>query len=146
MTCVQRGPDFDVLLPKSLFVGDSLASRFASVLTLSAKPVGTHSFSILAQMLKDPELGPDAVREKPERTAEDNEDNEDADEAKLFPLMQVLDKRGELIRKYAEQWTVNANDKSELQAKLDELSSFVALLYGVAGLQEGKEFKADFFT
>lgn len=146
MACVQMGPDFDGLLSKSFFVGDSLASRLTSALTLSEKPADTHSFTIVAQMLKDTQLGPGIACEIPRVRTASKTDPGDAIEGRVFPLTEVVDKRGELIRKYAEKWTVNVNDKKELQAKLDELSFLVTLLYGVAGLQEGREFKADFLS
>ncbi|EJD01363.1 uncharacterized protein FOMMEDRAFT_111131 [Fomitiporia mediterranea MF3/22] len=145
MACVQRGTDFDALLPRSLFAADSLTSRLSSALTLS-KPAGTHSFTIVAKMLKDPELAPGSVCTVPRKRGESEDEIAYRNAVRVFPMMEVLGKRGELIRKYAEQWTVNMNDKAEVKAKVDELSFLVTLLYGVAGLQEGKDFNADFFT
>lgn len=93
-------------------------------------------------MLKDHDLDPGVASAVPPKTnASDDEEGGIA-----FPMAEVLEKRGELIRKYAEQWTVNTHDKAELQAKIDELSFLVTLLYGVAGLQEGKNFNGDFYS
>lgn len=145
MACVQKGPDFNVLLPKEWFVGSSLTSRFASALTLSSKHSGVHSFSIVARMLKDPELGPGVASALPPMPHGGDQGTEE-DAGRAFPMTEVLEKRGELIRKYAEQWVVNTHDKTEVQSKVDELLFLMTLLYGVTGFQEGKSFKADFFT
>lgn len=145
MACVQNGSDVDALLPRSLFTSDSLTSRLSSALTLSGKPAGIHSFSIIAKMLKDPELAPGSACTIPRKRGNESE-MEYRRNVRVFPMMDVLGKRGDLIRKYAEQWTVNTNDKAEVKAKVVELLYLVTLLYGVAGLQEGKDFSADFFT
>lgn len=146
MACVSPGPDLDSLLPRSAFSSESLSSRLTSALTLSSKPTGTHSFSIVSQMLKDPELAPGATCTRLNVKKAVKEDNANAAGGNPFPHSEVLEKRGELIKKYADKWNVNTSDKAEVKNKLEELFVLVTLLYGVCGLQEGQDFKADFFS
>lgn len=138
MACVHRKTDFDTLLPKSFFSG-SLETRLASALALSPNSSGLHSFTIASRMLHDPAFVASAAPMKPATEGP-------VDPLISFPLKNVLDKQGELIRKYAEQWIVDTNDKKGLRTKVEELRFLAVLLYGVAGLQKGKDFNADFFT
>ena len=50
-----------------------------------------------------------------------------------------------MISQYASEWTIDAQNKEEVEAKIEEMYVFASLLYGVAGLQSGRDFKADFF-
>ncbi|KAH8115154.1 hypothetical protein DFH11DRAFT_1688725 [Phellopilus nigrolimitatus] len=138
MACVSD-LDFDALVPRSLFVADQATtlSSLTSMLSLSSKSSrSTHSFTIIARILRDPELAPGAACTDPSNSGAQ----------RASPLEEVLSKRGELIRKYADEWMVGVNNKEDISAKVDELLFVVTLLYGVSGLQDGKKFKADFFT
>lgn len=153
MACVTRGTDFDEILPKSLFVQPgvddaNLLSRLASKLTLNSNlttaPLSAsdvHSFTILKLVLEDSELGPGAACNIPKPNARGDENSTDGG----FPLLAVLANKGDKILKYAEMWTVNGEDQADVKKKLKELAWVATMIYGVAGYQEGKEFKSDFF-
>lgn len=146
MASVTHKTDFDAIITKDLFISSntstSALSRLTAALSLSSPTAsakkGVDSFSIVSRMLNDPELAPGSACSIPTSSSSDD------DEA-TFPLQEVLDKKGELIRKYAGLWTVNTEDKEEVKEKVEELSWLVTVLYGVSGLEKGKEFKADFF-
>ena len=135
MGCVQPGADFDKIIDKSYFSSDSsITSRLASALNLgsgsSKSSGGTHSFSIIAQVQKDPDLAPESLQLNPKSP---------------IPVHEVLAKQGDKIRAYAEKWAVDPTNKEDLMAKIEELAYFVTILYGVAGLQ-GKDFRANFYS
>lgn len=135
MACAQKMTDYDALVPRSLFSEDTLATKLSSVLTLDPKSSGSHSFDIIAEILQDSDLAPGNASYIPDPNGSP------------FPQTDVMNKRGDLIRKYAEKWVINVNDEATLSSKVEELISSAALLYGVAGLQEGATaFNADFFT
>lgn len=153
MACVTRGTDFDAILPKSLFIQGgvddaNVLSKLASKLTLNTKPTAApvpvsnaHSFTILKRVLEDSELGPGAACNIPKPNARGDENSTDGG----FPLLAVLANKGDKILKYAEMWAVNGEDQADLKKKLEELAWVATMIYGVAGYQEGKEFKSDFF-
>ncbi|KAI5121366.1 hypothetical protein M0805_001179 [Coniferiporia weirii] len=145
MACATHKTDFDELIPKTLFLNKEATalSSLVSALSLSGtKSKGLHSFAIIARMLNDPELAPGTAH-----TTEAHKGPAEGDggEGGGFPLVEIIKNKGELIRKYAEEWSIDTSDKAGIHAKLEELFVLVTLLYGVVGLQEGKEFKADFF-
>ena len=84
---------------------------------------GTHAFTILARILKDPRF----EVEKPK--------------VKLMIYEITLDKAGDAIREYVDQWTLTG----DLRQKLEELLWTNVLIYGVGGLEKNGDFNADFF-
>ena len=89
-----------------------------------AKSGGTHAFTILARIHADPRL----KMEKPKS---------------LFLIDKVvLDKAGDAIRDYVDQWDLSGDD---LDKKLEELLWTNVLIYGVGGLEKSGDFNADFF-
>lgn len=151
MACVTHGTDFDVLLPESFFTGEksSTLSSLVSALSLSGKSsantAGAHSFDIVARMLSDAQFAPGAACKSPSGNFARPATEPSEDEEGLFPMKEVLRRKGEEIRKYASEWVVDAQNKKEVEKKVEEMFVFASLLYGVAGLQSGKDFKADFF-
>ena len=81
----------------------------------------THAFTILAKILKDPRL-----------KLEPKEEHELYEKA--------LDKSGDVIREYVDQWALTG----DLQQKLEELLWTNVLMYGVGGSEKSGDFKADF--
>ncbi|KAI5120442.1 hypothetical protein M0805_009904 [Coniferiporia weirii] len=139
IACVTHKTSFDELVPKSLFLNEDVTalSGLISAISLSGtKSKGLHSFAILARMLNDPNLAPAATH-----TTESYKKPAVGVES----IAETVKDRGELIGKYAEEWSIDSSDKAGIHAKLEELFVLVTLLYGVVGLQEGKEFKADFY-
>jgi len=90
-------------------------------------PPGTHIFTIMARMLKDPEL----KIEKP-------------DFATNF-VNDINKSLGPKILKYAEQWTLDTSDAKDVERKIEELIWMNTLNYGVGGWHKVNGFKADFF-
>jgi hypothetical protein len=88
---------------------------------------GTHVFTIMARMLKDPNLR----IEKPEQT--------------LGLYARVNQTHGDLILKYAEQWTLDTSDPKNLERKIEELIWMNTVIYSVGGWSKADGFKADFF-
>ena len=85
---------------------------------------GTHAFTIIARILADPRL--------------------EMERAKNVFLINkhVLDKAGDVIREYVDQWDLSGDD---LDKKLEELLWTNVLIYGVGGLEKNGDFNADFF-
>jgi hypothetical protein len=83
---------------------------------------GTHAFTILARILADPRL----KMEKQD----------------VFLIM-VLEKAGDAIREYVDQWDLSGD--VDLDKKLEELLWTNVLIYGVGGLEKNGDFNADFF-
>lgn len=145
MACVTHSTDLDAILPKSYFASldknfaINTLSRFTSALSFSSnapsKQTTGHSFSIVARMLEDPELAPGRAFE----LHPNEEDNDDGGK-----LQETLEKAGEKILQYAQEWTINTEDKMELESKLEEIGWLATIMYGVGGLQPGKGFNADF--
>ncbi|TDL18674.1 hypothetical protein BD410DRAFT_793062 [Rickenella mellea] len=135
MTCVTH-TDKDGFIPQTLFIQPTVGTltRLTAALTFSSPPKKhTHAFTIVARMLKDHELGPRVACKLP------------VDPEASDSYTETLDRRGDLINKYVSEWEVDTADPSDVRAKLQEISWVVVLLYGVAGLQPGREFNADFF-
>lgn len=129
------------IIPESLFQAtqssfDTAVARITSLvpsLTLTtvakpASPPGTHVFTIMARILEDPNLKikrPDAMT--------------------LGLYDRVSETHGDLIRKYAEQWTLDTSDPQDLARKIEELIWMNTIIFGVGGWSNADGFKADFF-
>lgn len=134
MACTTRS-NLDALLPKPFFTSAQVQTG------------GSHPLDIVARMARDADLAPGAACKIPGRrgflraTGDTSED-----EVGPFPMHMVLRQRSALIVKYAAEWEVgDLTKKDVLEKKLEELIVFANVMYGVCGLQPGKEFKADFF-
>lgn len=103
---------------------DILASQFAQGVHMDDAKTGTHAFTILARILADPRL----QMERPKNP--------------LLINKLVLDKAGNAIREYVDQWDLSGGD---LDKKLEELLWTNVLIYGVGGLEKTGNFNADFF-
>ena len=103
-----------------------LVSRFTEVVGLTSKnsTVDIHAFSILARVLKDPELG--GFKQPPP-------------EVDFFP--ELIETYGDTIVKYVDQWTLDG----DLEKKVQELLWVNTLLYAVGGAVNKEQFNADFF-
>ena len=136
MACV-TATDVDALYPREFFAPSSVGtiSRLTTALSLSSQPgnKGAHAFSILDRIQKDPELAPGVACDSADETSA------------MQSFMQTMDRAGHNLRKYSEEWVVDASDPKELQMKIDELTWAAVILYGVVGVQPGKKFIADFF-
>ena len=85
---------------------------------------GTHAFTVLARILADPRL----ELERPKNP--------------LLINKLVLDKAGDAIREYVDQWDLSGDN---LDKKLEELLWTNVLIYGVGGSEKTGNFNADFF-
>lgn len=150
MACVTSGTDFDAILPKSFFTQGTSGtlSSIMSTLSLSGKPdaIGNASaLDIVARMLLDPELAQGSACTPPGKRHTRTNGAPSEDEAGLFPMQEVLQRKGDVIYRYASEWNLNVQSKEGFNTKIEEMYVAATLLYGVAGLQPGKEFNADFF-
>ena len=109
------------------------------------QPEEAHALTVLARIVKDPELAPERVG-MPYSTAV------------LGPqpglaFFKVLDVATERLEKYADAWLQTlVPDRAVLRPKFEELAWMVTLMYGVGGWagrdkggDEKGEFNADFF-
>lgn len=131
-------PSTERLFPRDFFPSDPVASTVASaansLMRLVISPtksnqVGTHPFTILARMLDDPRLAPGDACER------------DSD----AHFTDTINSRGDVIRKYAEEWVIPL-ETHQIETKIEELAWVAALIFGLGGWREGKNFRADFFT
>lgn len=125
------------LLPASLFEGsagvDVLGSRLASGLVINdtispeaGGPSGTHALTILARILSDHRFH--------ERKA-----------VEQFLIYQtVMDELGDILRDYADQWSLDMKRPGELQHKIEELVWANTIIYGIGGWTKGEDLNADF--
>jgi len=148
MACVSPGPDLNELYPREYFSGTSPTttmerlSRLASVMTLSSSSETTvkpHAFTVIARMSRDPELAAGVANTGPDTPPLDEHSVQED------PLREALERKGNVIKKYVDEWLPDLNQDGELQRKIEELAWSMVVFYGVGGLQEGKSFKADFF-
>ncbi|KAG8970797.1 hypothetical protein FRC03_000014 [Tulasnella sp. 419] len=86
-----------------------------------------HSFTLLANMLKDPRL----------------EAGKTCKQTSTAKYMDTLSSTGDVIREYAKQWSVNSID--QVEEKLEELCWLATIVYGLGGFRDGHRFRADFF-
>lgn len=103
-----------------------MVSRFTEVVGFTNKDAipDVHAFSILARVLKDPELG--GFKQPPPQV-------------NFFP--KLIETYGDAIVKYVDQWTLDGN----LEKRVQELLWVNTLLYGVGGAVNKEQFNADFF-
>ena len=113
------------IIPSSWFLQDEsgLASQFAKGVHVEDTKTDVHAFTILARILADSRL--------------ETETQGDA----LGMFAKTLDKVGDIIREYADQWTLSG----DLQKKVEELLWANVLIYGVGGSEKSGDFNADFF-
>jgi len=57
----------------------------------------------------------------------------------------VSQTHGDLILKYADQWSLDTSDPKNLERKIEELIWMNAVIYSVGGWSKADGFKADFF-
>ena len=103
---------------------DKLASQFSQGVHMDDAKTGTHAFTVLARILADPRL----ELERPKNP--------------LLINKLVLDKAGDAIREYVDQWDLSGDN---LDKKLEELLWTNVLIYGVGGSEKTGNFNADFF-
>ncbi|THU98566.1 hypothetical protein K435DRAFT_777442 [Dendrothele bispora CBS 962.96] len=91
---------------------------------------GTHAFTILARILKDPEL---KIREE-------------SSEGGGFD--HVMKKHAETLFKHAMDWDVDTSDPKKVERKIAELQWMNTLIYVLPGFKRGQgdKFHADFFN
>ncbi|KAJ4501012.1 hypothetical protein C8R41DRAFT_280802 [Lentinula lateritia] len=92
---------------------------------------GTHVFTILAHVMKDPML---VVKEA------------NADDIFAF-LSEKEGEKSKLLRQYSDRWSFNASDAKEVERKIAELQWMNTLIFTVAGFKKSKQdnFRADFY-
>ena len=100
-----------------------VASGSAQGVDVEDAKAGTHAFTILARILSDPRLDIGKPREG------------------LSFYKHALDKTGDTIREYVDQWDLTG----DLGKKLEELLWTNVLIYGVGGSEKCGNFNADFF-
>ncbi|KAG8769651.1 hypothetical protein FRC12_004828 [Ceratobasidium sp. 428] len=101
----------------------------ALTISPSTKPkTHTHAFTILARVLADSRL----------------EAGQTCRFESTQKLTDTLDSTGDIIREYAELWTVE-EDKKIIQERVEELQWFATTAFGLGGWKKDKKFKADFF-
>lgn len=131
--------DSDDIMPPDLFQDPAgTLSRLTAALSLTAsgqpKKGSMHSFEIVAEMAEDHSLAPGKDVEVPPPGQI------------RFPWGWTMKKYSSAILKAVSHWEVDVSSAESVKDKVDQLSWFATLLYGVTGLQPGKPFKADFFT
>ena len=117
-------PQSTRIIPSSLFLQEDseLASRFAQGVHLDDTKTGTHAFTILGKILRDSRFEPKL-----------------GDESAIYS--ETLDKHGDAVREYVDQWDLTG----DLGKKLEELLWTNVLIYGVGGSEKSGNFNADFF-
>lgn len=106
----------------------SLTLDLGAISSIAEKtPLGTHVFTIMARMLKDPDL----KIKKP-------------DLASNF-ITDINKSHGPRILKYVEQWTLDTTDAKDVERKIKELIWMNTLIYGIGGWDKTNGFTADFF-
>ena len=113
------------IIPSSWFLQDEneLASQFAKGVHVEGTKTDVHAFTILARILADSRL-------------------ETGPPEDMFGIYtEALDKVGDVIREYADQWSLSG----DLQKKVEELLWTSVLIYGVGGSEKSGDFNADFF-
>lgn len=110
--------------------GGYLATLTAALaLTPASKPKAhTHAFTILARVLADSRL----------------EAGQTCRFESTSKFTDTLESTGDIIREYAELWTVEEDEKV-IQERVEELQWFVTTAFGLGGWRKDKKFKADFF-
>jgi len=128
------------LLDPSFFAaaGPGKTSSYLSSLTSALSLTGgsetqaskehTHAFTILSRVLADERL----------------EAGKTCSHDSTSKFSDTLGSVGDIIREYASLWVVNANEK-EIQERVEELSWFVAVAFGLGGWKKDRDFRADFF-
>ncbi|KAG2153340.1 hypothetical protein DEU56DRAFT_480362 [Suillus clintonianus] len=127
-------------LPPSLFVAqvasgvDETEAKFASLVlddtsmtpNRSAIGQGTHAFSILARVLKDPGLAPNGPRQF------------------VAQYPDTLTAHEDKIRAHVDNWTIDLSIPGEIERKVEECIWTASVMYAVGGWNE-EGFTADFF-
>jgi hypothetical protein len=121
----------DVLFPESFFHQTSLPVTHLTeklpFLSLATESPTVHAFTVLARMLKDPVLTLSEPGDDP------------------GPYTLTLQTKGEQIRKYAQQWTIDLSKPGELERKIEELSWANTIIYAIGGWSPKRAFRANFF-
>ncbi|ELU35687.1 hypothetical protein AG1IA_10283 [Rhizoctonia solani AG-1 IA] len=99
-----------------------------SSISSNTKPQHTHAFTILERILKDGRL---AVGKA---CAQDSQDQ----------ITDILNNEGKVIQEYASMWKTSEDEK-EIQERVEELAWLVALMFGIGGWKNDRQFKADFY-
>lgn len=128
-------PGFEELVSPSHEAGsgdyniENLTLKFRKSLDSSFH--GTHAFTILAHVMKDPML---VVKEA------------NADDLFAF-LSEKEGEKSKLLRQYSDRWSFNASDAKEVERKIAELQWMNTLIFTVAGFKKSKQdnFRADFY-
>jgi hypothetical protein len=93
--------------------------------SVDKRPPGVHLFTIMAQMLKDPNM-------KIKKPADGS-------------ITSISQSHGKRILEYAELWTLDTSDAKDVEHKIEELIWMNTLIYGIGGWSKTGGFKADFF-
>ncbi|KAG6906638.1 hypothetical protein DXG01_012836 [Tephrocybe rancida] len=124
------------LLPASLWSStappalESITSGLPSALSIGSNTStqkNVHAFTILARILRDARF----------------DDVENHSTIAIFT--QVIEKHGDVLNEYVNQWTFDSSNSGELERKIEELVWANVIIYGIGGWTKGKEFNADFF-
>ena len=92
-----------------------------------AQPKKVHALDIVARILKDPRF---AAKEK-------------VLDKDMYSF--TMEKHGQILAKYASEWSVNISDPEEVERKIEELVWTNCIIYGIGGWMQGEDFNADFF-
>ncbi|KAH7922437.1 hypothetical protein BV22DRAFT_1017307 [Leucogyrophana mollusca] len=128
-----------VLIPRRFFEATSTAENIECALAQfshlslnklfpTLRPAGIHPFSIMARILKDSRF--DAPVERPPPAL----------------YTELLKDYGDVLREYAELWTVDTSDHKHLDEHIEQLIWVNTMIYGIGGWKEGADFNADFFS
>lgn len=99
---------------------------FSSAKTKSQPRI--HIFTILGRIFADPRLAAGQ-----------------ACSFETYPkFFDTINNAGNIIREYAEQWTVGTEEE-EIQQRVEELTWFVTAAFGIGGWKKDRQFKADFW-
>lgn len=100
-------------------------ASISSQLAGTAYETDVHAFTVVARILKDDRF--DARRREPTTMYE-----------------AVMKEHGEVLWKYAEQWTIDISKPNEIENKIQELAWTNIILFGIGGWRGG-DFRANFF-
>ncbi|OAX36703.1 hypothetical protein K503DRAFT_694635 [Rhizopogon vinicolor AM-OR11-026] len=141
MASAQKSHRF-MFLPSSLFEHDHMnvveeANTQVALLPLNIKspiappeldqPKGNHAFSILANIIQDPQFAPEEIQKY------------------INALKRLVTERSADIWRYTEQWTIDLSQPGEIERKIEECIWTNTIIYAIGGWSKEKGFTANLF-
>ncbi|KAG2149132.1 uncharacterized protein EDB93DRAFT_1240430 [Suillus bovinus] len=103
-----------------------LNSKTSTTPSQVKQPPKNHAFSILAKIMQDPKFTPQEIK-------------------KYFKNFDgLMSEHGDIIWRYAEQWTIDPSQPGEIEDKMEECIWTSTILYCIGGWNKDKGLTADF--